>query len=133
MRDGSPRSAAARPEGRTSPDAGSEPASFRTPPGRVGTSSPSLLTNDGNPRVSVDSRISAPSTGSGPAPQKLYSSPKVHSTFGRRPPRLSGHTVLPTSMIPEPVTNLKPNEPLIWSSRSFGMLVGSTVRRKGAS
>src|SRR5438552_3839574 len=65
--------------------------------------------------------------------QKLYSRPAVHSTLGRSPPRFSGNSVLATSVIPEPVVNLKPNEPLITSSRSLGRFVTSIVRRNGAS
>src|SRR2546430_961421 len=45
--------------------------------------------------------------------QKLYSRPPVQSTLGRSPPRFSGHSVLATSVIPDPVTNLNPSEPLI--------------------
>src|SRR5205814_359682 len=45
--------------------------------------------------------------------QKLYSSPPVQSTLGRSPPRFSGHSVLATSVIPDPVRNLNPSEPLI--------------------
>src|SRR5438445_84109 len=65
--------------------------------------------------------------------QKLYSRPAVHSTLGRSPPRFSGNSVLATSVIPEPVVNLKPNDPLITSSRSLGRFVTSIVRRNGAS
>src|SRR5438874_1700357 len=65
--------------------------------------------------------------------QKLYSRPAVQSALGRSPPWFSGHSVLATSVIPEPVRNLNPSEPLIWSSRSFGRFVTLIVRRNGAS
>src|SRR5207244_11937517 len=65
--------------------------------------------------------------------QKLYSSPAVHRTLGRRPPWFSGHKVLPTRVIPACVVNLKPNDPLMRSSRSVGMFVTLIVRRKGLS
>ena len=74
----------------------------------------------------ADGRSSAPH-------QNVRSIPNVYARFGRSPPRFNGKSVLSTMIVLRAGANLTPNEPSTMSSRTFGMFVGFSERRKGDS